>query len=59
MDGIYFSTDAVLDNSDQELTWYDQKGPLAPGASYFTTNWVTLPVTNSGSSDLRSGTTLA
>ena len=48
-DGIYFSTDAALDGSDQSLTWYDRSGPLAAGASYFQTNWVTLPITNSGS----------
>ncbi|HEY5909679.1 MAG TPA: CARDB domain-containing protein [Verrucomicrobiae bacterium] len=47
-DGVFFSTDAVLDSQDLPLTAWDASGPLAAGAAYRQTNTFVLPVIADG-----------
>jgi subtilase family serine protease len=48
-DGVFFSTNAVLDERDTDISPGWQSGPVAPGASSWQTNIVRLPVSQSGS----------
>lgn len=50
-DDLYYSTNAVLDSSAQWLNYYNyywERGPIAPGGSYWRTNSVRLPIVRSG-----------
>ncbi len=47
-DGIYFSTNGVFDQTALELGSWWEAGPVEPGASYWRTNQLRLPVLNSG-----------
>ena len=47
-DGLYLSTNATLDPDARWLTAAYPPGPIPPGGSYWTTNSLTLPVTQSG-----------
>ena len=48
VDTVYFSSDPVLDSSDQWMAYNSQTGPIPPGGSYWWTNALSLPVVQSG-----------
>ncbi len=47
-DGMFLSSDPILDDQDTTLTGYLPGGPLPAGQSYWYTNTVRVPITNSG-----------
>jgi subtilase family serine protease len=51
-DQVYLSQDAELDGSDISVTGLNETEPLVPGGSYWRTNTVQLPLTQSGTNYL-------
>jgi hypothetical protein len=47
-DAIYLSTRPVLDGTETFITSFTETNPVAPGAAYWRTNAVRVPVTQSG-----------
>jgi hypothetical protein len=46
--GVYLSTNAVLDGTERFVGWWAQPDPIPPGGTSWETNTVQLPVTESG-----------